>query len=301
MSVSNLDMSVRRDKLSILGYSLSVSHFYNHTSTEQAMSQAEIDQWKSQAEALGLQTQNPLRIPYLNALEEAAGAGGFIVKYWNAANGLPGLSRTEKRLPFATSDEIISLIKAVQAQQTNFLLLVDPLVIKHGERANEVINKLESVLTFTLDDDIEEPADRQLAKLKEEHSQDSQRSTSLSQMLSDYASLAASLKDRIAKTDTEFDLSLIDEAIQLAALLTEKVKLDASRTEEAPKAILLRNQLLTLLTNRVGLTRKTAAYVFSQHPNIIREVTSDYERRRRNKARLEAKKEEAEKATGKSD
>ena len=265
------------------------------------MSQAEIDQWKSQAEALGLQTQNPLRIPYLNALEEAAAVGGFIVKYWSAANGLPGLSRTENRLPFATSDEIISLIKAVQAQQTNFLLLVDPLVVKHGERANEVINKLESVLTFTLDDDIEEPADRQLAKLKEEHSQDSQRSTSLSQMLIDYASLAASLKDRIAKADKEFDLGLIDEAIQLAALLTEKVKLDASRTEEAPRAILLRNQLLTLLTNRVGLTRKTAAYVFSEHPNIIREVTSDYERRRRNKARLEAKKEEAEKATGKSD
>jgi hypothetical protein len=168
-------------------------------------------------------------------------------------------------------------------------LLVDPNVPKLGPRANYVIDKLAAVLEFVLDDGVEEPEDEKLDNIQEFHSQNSQRSTALAQSLKNFAALAVTLKDRIHAEDTEFDLSLIDEANSLALQLSEKVVSDASKADEAGSLLLLRNQLLTLLMRLVKSTRKTAAYVFNEHPTIVREVTSAYERQRRARARIEAK------------
>jgi hypothetical protein len=52
-------------------------------------------------------------------------------------------------------------------------------------------------------------------------------------------------------------------------------------------ALARRNRLLHLLVRRVTLVRRTAARVFVRHPEILREVTSAYERRRRAVARRE--------------
>ncbi|WP_437678605.1 hypothetical protein [Sorangium sp. So ce131] len=55
------------------------------------------------------------------------------------------------------------------------------------------------------------------------------------------------------------------------------------------------------MVERVGAIRKTAAHVFRRHPEIAREVTSAYERRRRAAARREKvrKAAEAGEASGK--
>ncbi|WP_437907572.1 hypothetical protein WME95_06610 [Sorangium sp. So ce327] len=48
------------------------------------------------------------------------------------------------------------------------------------------------------------------------------------------------------------------------------------------------------MVKRIGAIRKTAAHVFRRHPEIAREVTSAYERRRRAAGRREKARKAAE-------
>lgn len=53
---------------------------------------------------------------------------------------------------------------------------------------------------------------------------------------------------------------------------------------------------MTLLTQKVSAVRKAAAHVFKDHPAVLREVTSTYERRRRAARRIKLAKEAEKKA-----
>lgn len=243
--------------------------------------------WRAAAEKVE-RSDNPLKIPYDVALAEAVSAAAWVGKYWDAGPGRPGLVGVEKRLPKKTADEVLSLVRAVQEAQTRLLLLVDPVVADRGARARFVVDELESALEFLLDDDQDEPADEQLANIRQYHSQDGQRSSALAQALRDYAALADELRGRLVALDASFDGALIGEARALADALTEQTKADTTSGAEAQAAAAMRNKLLTLLTEKVRLIRKTGAHVFRAQPEIVREVTSSYERRRRASARQKA-------------
>ena len=245
-------------------------------------------------------TDNPLRVPYDVALTEAVQLSGFVLKYWDKdeKNGRPGLSRVKKRLPKSTAADMVSLVHAVQEGQTRLLLIVDPIVIDLGERAREVLDTLGAALEFVLDDDVEEPADQQLAKLKEVHADDGQRSVTLAQALGDFGALADSLRDRLVEADEEFDPKLIDEAKKLAKQLSEQPAQPKEGGKEATEATKIRNQMLHLLMARVSLVRRSAAYVFAKHPAIVREATSAYQRRQRTAARRAKAAKEAEAKKG---
>ncbi|AUX20635.1 uncharacterized protein SOCEGT47_011080 [Sorangium cellulosum] len=206
----------------------------------------------------------------------------------------PGLKRVKSRLPASSSEELLSIVHAVQEAQTRLLLIVDPAVTDLGERARFVVDELESALEFLLDDDVDEPADAQLARIKEFHAQDGQRSSALSQALLDYAGLAESLQDRLVEADEAFDVRLIAEARKLAEDLQRRALEAAPEAGASAAAATTRNQLLRLMVERVGTIRKTAAHVFRRHPEIAREVTSAYERRRRAAARREKARKAAE-------
>ena len=103
---------------------------------------------------------------YQIGIKEAIVAAKFQKDYWNLKDGRPGLVRVKAKLPEATAEEIPSLVRAVQAAHTDYLLIVDPKVLDLGERAREVHDELESVIEFLLDDGVEEPADQQLKALK---------------------------------------------------------------------------------------------------------------------------------------
>jgi hypothetical protein len=246
-------------------------------------------------------TDNPLNVPYDVALQEAVIVAGFITKYWDKASDRPGLSRVKKRLPKSTSDDIVSLVHGVQIAQTKLLLIVDPVVVDLGDRARPHVHERDAAKGFVLDDDVEEPADQQLAKVQEYHSQDGQRSTTLAQALGDYAALADSLRDRLVEADEDFDPAVIDEAKDLAKKLGAQAPKGPGASEAGAAAIKIRNQMLHLLVERVSLVRRSAAYVFAKHPAIAREATSAYERRRRaasRKAKAENAKAENAKAEG---
>lgn len=157
--------------------------------------------------------------------------------------------------------------------------------MNQGERARAVIDELESALEFLLDDGVEEPADAQLAALQTFHAQGGQRSSVLHQALSDYAALAESLQARLVEVDEGFDAALIGEAKSLAAKLAAAPAAPPPAQAEVKSAVLVRNGMLALLLRKVGLVRKSAAHVFRGFPEIYREVTSTYERRKRAAAR----------------
>ncbi len=136
-----------------------------------------------------------------------------------------------------------------------------------------------------LDDDVEEPADAQLAALQAFHAQSGQRSSALHQALSDYSALAESLKDRLIEVDKAFDAATIAEARELSAKLAAAPAAAPPGQAEVKNAVLVRNGLLSLLMGKIALVRKGAARVFRGFPETYREVTSTYERRKRAAAR----------------
>ncbi len=247
--------------------------------------QNDYERWLDAAAAVP-KTDNPLKVPYDVALREAAQVSAFVTKYWEPTADRPGLESIQKRLPKAVGGEIKSLISAVQGAQTELLLLTDPAVVDKGERARFLVDELESAIEFLLDDDVDEPADAQLAQLKDFHAQDGQRSSALAQALRNYATLARQLKDRIVTIDDDFDPAKIDEALTLADDLAKGDPAEAiASSTEAQEATRTRNRMLVLLTDRVNAVRRAASHVFRHHPEIAREATSTYDRRRRAAAR----------------
>jgi hypothetical protein len=238
------------------------------------------DRWLDEATALG-SADNPLKVPYDIALHEAGQVAGFMRRYWDPTPGLPGLSQVKARLPKSTGEDIVSLVHGLQEAQTKLLLLVDPVVVNLGERARFLVDEIESALDFLLDDDVEEPADAQLAALQAFHAQGGQRSSALHQALSDYGALAESLKDRLVEVDDGFDVAMIAEAKELALKLAAAPAAPPPALADVKSAVHVRNGLLSLLMGRVALVRKGAARVFRAFPETYREVTSTYERRKR--------------------
>jgi hypothetical protein len=165
--------------------------------------------------------------------------------------------------------------------------VVDPTAAELGPEAGELIDELDATIGFVLDDGVDDEADVQYAQIKQFHAQDGQRSTALAQALRDYATLGESLKKRIVKVDTGFDVALFARARELADRLALAPAAAVSPSDQARERA-DRNRLLGLLMQKVSLVRTTAAHVYRKSPDIVRKVTSAYERRRRATARKAA-------------
>ncbi len=87
--------------------------------------------------------------------------------------------------------------------------------------------------------------------------------------------------------DEAFDVTHIAEARALSTRLAAAPAAPLPAAEAVKSAVLTRNGMLTLLSDRVALVRKAAARVFRAFPETYREVTSTYERRRRGDAASE--------------
>ena len=102
------------------------------------------------------------------------------------------------------------------------------------------------------------------------------------QGLIDHSLIGEEIKDRLSLLK-DFDLSLIDEARDLARTISES---GPSRPgQDTSEDIELRNRICTLISIRIKKIRKAAKYVFRKHPEIIRQFTSDYQRKRRMEAK----------------
>ena len=94
------------------------------------------------------------------------------------------------------------------------------------------------------------------------------------------------LKSRLLKL-RDFDENWLDELLDCAQKLSEEGPQQPRRTAD-PK-IDLRNRMLTLLDRRVSKVRCAAQHIYEEHPEMVRLVTSAYERRKRLEAKRKKK------------
>lgn len=83
------------------------------------------------------------------------------------------------------------------------------------------------------------------------------------------------------------------QAVDLAASLRAHLAQGAALGEKAREALVLRNKVIGLLSARISTVRAAARFVFRDRPEIVREATSTYERRRRAEAKRRAKEADA--------
>ena len=246
-----------------------------------------IELWKSEAEAIS--DPKPIGLPLDVLVGESVEVAKFLRKYWEAGQRRPGLSSAGPKLSPEVADEILSVRDAVQDAQTEYLLIIEDKVPTKDLMAqgNKQLGEITGVLEWHLDDGVNDDADTRLSQLKEAHSDDTSSADSLAQALHDYATLAKPLAGELDGLGN-FNAATIDEAFETADRLGEVQPGGTPRSEAATDAIFLRNQLANLLKGRMRLVRSAARFVFRDHPEIVREVTSAYERKRRAAARRES-------------
>ena len=248
------------------------------------MSQAILDKWLPTAANV-----DPVRttygIPIRSLLGEAVDLARFVQAYWDPmvdASGTitrPGLSQAGAKLPPNIANEILELQEALQTANTNYLLTVAPLQPDVRTRAQHVLSEIIAALEWWLDDGIDDSRDKQLASLKAEYAHKSLSLDTLTSELFDYAALARQEAAGLQGLGG-FDVALIDEAEQLAQKLRERPPA-TSAAENTRTALDVRNRIGTLLVARMAQARAAARFVFRHHPEIARQASSAFERRRR--------------------
>ncbi|MBI3071527.1 MAG: hypothetical protein HYY84_05295 [Deltaproteobacteria bacterium] len=244
------------------------------------------EQWKGELEKIA---DVGLPVPLDVLVGESVEVARFVETYWKPDGDRPGLSGAGRRLTKGVADEILSLRAALQEAETNYRLTAVPAASKAGliDRARFVLSEITATIEWVLDDDVAESADEQLKSLQDAHKDDSGRAGELAQALHDYATLARGLERRMEGVGG-FDKKLIDEALRIADELGEVRATPAPAPQSTRDALRVRNGLASLLYDRVSLVRAAARFVFRNHPQIAREVTSPYQRRRRAEARRRA-------------
>jgi hypothetical protein len=232
-------------------------------------------------------------------LGEAIDVASMMAHYWEPRvdkgrrfPGFKGVS-TDRSFTPELPTEIQELQLAVATAHSDYLVLVQSAADTPLDRADFVLAEIRSALEFLFDDGKHDEADEQLENLRVAFA-DSASQDAMALALEGYAELAGRHRDGLGKLDA-FDLALLEEARELAAALRQQSAAALIRTtpDAQRQALSLRNRLLLLLLERVKRVRRAAAYVFRNHPEIVRKFTSAYERRQRS-VRRKAKSEEAE-------
>ncbi len=189
------------------------------------------------------------------------------------------------RLKRELGTELLELQEALSAAQTDYMLAQAPGMQAPMERATFVLGELNATLEFLFDDGREDENDARLAALQEAH-RDSLSQDARALALEGFAGPAQLHRDRMSGLGG-FEVALIDEAPQLAKGLREQSagKLVGEPTNAQKAALDLRNRIATLLYGRMNQVRNAARSVFRGQPEVVKKVTSAYQRRRRAETR----------------
>jgi hypothetical protein len=233
--------------------------------------------------------ENP-RVPLHVLTGEAVDVARFCQRRWAAqrdASGavvMPGLELVENQddITPTLGEEILELSRAVQDAQSEYLLTIparpEPAPL---ERAEFILSEISAVLEWLLDDGTDDEKDAQLERLETTY-RESRSQDALAAALDDYVALASRHRDELDGLGN-FDVALLDEGKQVATQLRERsaARIGVQNPSAERRAQEHRNRLAALLGQRINRVRAAARFVFRSHPEVIREVTSTYERRRR--------------------
>lgn len=155
-------------------------------------------------------------------------------------------------------------------------------------RARHVLREIVTALEWLFDDGVEDERDAKLAKVSAAHAGDPETLDAVALQLKSYGALAREYRKDLESLGA-FQMGLLDEAGQLAEALTSRPAAGKERDAKESETLVLRNRVGTLLTQRIRLVRGAARFVFRHHPEVIREASSAYERRKRADARRKQK------------
>ena len=153
------------------------------------------------------------------------------------------------------------------------------------DRAEFLLSEIRQCLEFLFDDGMDDERDAELARLSESHSNTSSHDA-LALSLEGFAYFGNRFREELGKLP-EFDVAMLDEALEVANRLREQSAIELSSTaQDRQKQLLsLRNRYITLLTEKMNTARRAARFVFRNHPEVARLFSSSYERKRRARSR----------------
>ena len=232
-------------------------------------------------------------------LGEAVDAAGKARQYWlpkgEGALAVPGLTQAGARMYEGLCDDVVELVNLGQQAHVEYLLLVNPSASKELlQRVQDLTNKIESVIEYVFDDGVEDEKDAQLAAVK---ANDSETIDGMALDLEEVVGLARMHID-LMKTVPLFDEAWLEQGDAAAKALRALPPARYS-TPEAKAKIGRRNQIFSVIATKIREIRAAARLVFLARPDLYRQFTSAYERRRRAAlARAKAKAAAAAKVAG---
>jgi hypothetical protein len=239
----------------------------------------------SEAAKLDL-TAFTLNIPIHILLAESIHVARFVQHYWRTQidpeSGFlrrPGLDLLHHNLlPESIAAEILALRDLVQAAHLAHVLAVTP--PEHTTaRADLVVDELCTALQWICDETTLGEPHAKLATITLRHLDDPDDDAALANELADYLGLARELQHELTQLGA-FDPKLVDEAERLVLTLRARPAV-RRRTTQANAFLQQRNRYAALLIQKLNRACAAARYVFRHHDEILDEVTSAYERRRR--------------------
>lgn len=136
--------------------------------------------------------------------------------------------------------------------------------------------ELRTACEVVVDDGVEDDKDVLVRGLRKKHESHPRTQATIADALASYVTAALGLSSELT-TLAGFDMAIIDEAQALVDTLMGRT----SNTPGQRKVRLRRNRIVYLLRKIVVRTRKLGRYVFRQHPEVIREMASTFNRNRR--------------------
>jgi hypothetical protein len=178
--------------------------------------------------------------------------------------------------------ELDELQQASRRANTRYLLKSGKTSEDLMKQAAVVLGDLTATIEFVLDDDVDTEQDVALEQLEAAHDSPTTQD-SMALALEEFADLGDEMRGELDALGT-FDVADLAVARDMAKRLRQRSAPRAS-DDEIAQAQRLRNQLWTLLLERMRRVRRTARLVFRHHPEIAQQATSQYQRRLRAEAR----------------
>jgi len=250
------------------------AHFQAHEAEARTVSEAA---WKRPKLGVGVY------------IKETSGIVGFAYSVWDKGpDGSPGLNVAQVKLPRAKLDRLSALLDGLQYVSAQEVAVAHPLpdIGPKSARAEFIIDEIDAALSFVLDDDIDEPADDNLAALEASTKEADKQGATVGQTLLAWGLFAQAEQARLIGLP-DFDPALIDEAISLGRALTRAKPTATPDEREALRR--LRMGFYTLAYAEVQALRKAATYVYRKHPDIKQRFFSALERKRRTSQRVQKK------------
>ncbi len=153
-------------------------------------------------------------------------------------------------------------------------------------RGTALMRRMRRALDVVVDDGVTDEKDVAVEALRREHEMPPTSQLALIDALKAYCGTCRTLAPELGELEG-FDMAILDEATKVAgALLSHTVGVQPQGLTKLRKD---RNSMLSLMRDRVAKLRKVMAFVFDEHPEVVRATASEYGRnKRRASARAKA-------------